>query len=432
MRRNEDKMRKGMHKNIERENKGRLGKVLYTAGILSASAMLCLGVSSITWGAETLVPDRVAASSSQSDAYGNYVADYIKDGNLSTAWVEGASGDGIGEFVDFFYPAGTYITGGTIYPAYYKSQDVFEKNGGVTKFQLQSGSEIREVDCSSAAQSMVSGGYTFQLDEGITCDGTLRVTIKEVRGGWKYSDTCISELSFVGTYGNGSSGGNGSGGNGSGGSGSDGGNGSGGSNGGNGNSQGTAGGTDIQEALPSFDALAGWAYKKEVSDDSFVETTIEAKNFSADTKSMLLYWYQYHSEYNDPRIQSYQQLYNSASVTDMKNIGVNLVEGFSDADFDTFVQQSYVEEYDPGRDWIVMNGTGDFGAVGNLYFTSGAARFSNKGNMRVDGIVKVWKMGASGYEDAGYYTAYYTPSGDSNTMYGWKLTSVQVSATQPQ
>lgn len=145
---------------------------------------------------EKLTPNGVAASSTLTG--GDYDVYNIIDGDLTTAWVEGASGDGMGEFVDFFFEPGTYIDGGVIYPAYYKNQDIFSKNSGVTGITLQSGTESCFIDCTEAAESMMNGGFSFSIKDGIQCDGTLRVTIQSVRKGWKYQDTCISELYFVG------------------------------------------------------------------------------------------------------------------------------------------------------------------------------------------------------------------------------------------
>ncbi len=402
----------------DKKKKWKTKSALLMAGILAVSASATVQIPKTIQAAEvvTLTPQRVAASSTQSDAYGTYVADYIWDGSLSTAWVEGVSGDGIGEFVDFFFPAGTYITGGTIYPAYYKSQDVFEKNGGVTKIQLQSGSEIREVDCSSAANSMVSGGYSFQLSDGIPCDGTLRVKIMGVRSGWKYQDTCISELTFVGSYGGQSSSGSSSGGETSDSTGND----------------STVSGSStasVEDVAGYMSGLATWAYKSEVSSQEMIETTLEPGSFSSDTKAFLLYWYQYQYGHVDSRIiHEDGDLYHMASGTTMKEIGAYLLGSFSDADFDAF-RNKYIVRYDQQANLMTMNASGDFGDAGPLFFASGTPRVSNKGNARVDGEIKVYNSSAGGYVVAGYYSAYFTPSGDE-TLGGWTLTKIQTALDQ--
>ena len=163
------------------------------AGCAALAVMAAAGTASAA--VTTLSPTGMAASSTLYEAGFSHDVSNVYDYDLSTAWVEGVNGNGIGEFVDLFFPAGTVITGGTIYPGYYKNQDIFEKNSAVSRIQVQSGSQIYEIDTSAGANSYrYDSGVHFTLPEPIFCDGTLRVKILDVRAGWKYTDTCISEL----------------------------------------------------------------------------------------------------------------------------------------------------------------------------------------------------------------------------------------------
>lgn len=131
--------------------------------------------------------------------YGTYYAENICDGNLSTAWVEGVAGPGIGEYVELYYPAGTVVYGGTVFPGYWKTESLFYENNVPTRLRVESGGQQRWLDLTPVQNGYYEGypGFTFSFTEPLVSDGTVRVVIEEVRSGWNYDDTCISELQFV-------------------------------------------------------------------------------------------------------------------------------------------------------------------------------------------------------------------------------------------
>ena len=57
-----------------------------------------------------------------------YNASFITDGSLSTAWIEGASGEGIGEWVRFDFGKQRTLKQIIIYPGYFKSDSIWKKN----------------------------------------------------------------------------------------------------------------------------------------------------------------------------------------------------------------------------------------------------------------------------------------------------------------
>ena len=65
---------------------------------------------------------------SHSNDPGRYEAGNLTDGDLSTAWVEGADKLGTGEYVDFSFPAATRVEGLVIFPGYQKSAATFSEN----------------------------------------------------------------------------------------------------------------------------------------------------------------------------------------------------------------------------------------------------------------------------------------------------------------
>ena len=155
-----------------------------------------------------LVPDKIMASSElaaypmQSDPskWFTYYPTHIDDRNLDTAWNEGADGNGVGEYVELYYPEGTEITGGLFFPGYYKNEEIFFQNNAITRVEISSGNQKIEMDTSRFANSYTEdySEKEFTLDEPLICDGKVRVTILDVREGTTYNDACISELQFRG------------------------------------------------------------------------------------------------------------------------------------------------------------------------------------------------------------------------------------------
>lgn len=135
----------------------------------------------------------VTASSylTQSDYNLYHTPDRMTDGDLSTAWVEGASGDGIGEWVAFTFD-GTYLVSGIqIYAGYQKSDALYEKNSrpAVLTVTFSDGGE-RTVTLED-----VSGSQYIAFDDPVETS-SVTLAIDSVYPGSKYQDTVISELSF--------------------------------------------------------------------------------------------------------------------------------------------------------------------------------------------------------------------------------------------
>ena len=160
-------------------------------------------------GEETeLVPSSITASSELEPYYSalppyplyTYYGSYIDDGDLDTAWNEGVDGSGAGEYLELAFPAGTKLTGGIIYPGFYSTEELFYQNNAPALLEISSGGTAVTVDMGSSAQTWQAGftGFDFRLEPEIVSDGTVRVTIREIRKGNTYDDTCISELHFYG------------------------------------------------------------------------------------------------------------------------------------------------------------------------------------------------------------------------------------------
>jgi len=146
-------------------------------------------------------PYKVSASSALKPS-GNitYEAGNAHDFSFKSAWVEGVSGYGKGEYLEYlFQNRSPRVTDVNIYNGYLKSEAAWQKNSRVKRLKLfvnNSPYAILELQDTRALQ-------TFKLNEplGRSSDGkdlVLKFEIVEVYKGDVYDDTAITELFFDG------------------------------------------------------------------------------------------------------------------------------------------------------------------------------------------------------------------------------------------
>ena len=383
------------------------------AGCAALAVMAAAGTASAA--VTTLSPTGMAASSTLYEAGFSHDVSNVYDYDLSTAWVEGVNGNGIGEFVDLFFPAGTVITGGTIYPGYYKNQDIFEKNSAVSRIQVQSGSQIYEIDTSAGANSYrYDSGVHFTLPEPIFCDGTLRVKILDVRAGWKYTDTCISELRME--YDDALDGFNASGEipveNGA----------------ENAVSpiDGSGYATDTEEpdqVTGDLATFAGWIYRwRNMTLKEPSEETILLSDLSSEDKAFLLYWYQYNIE--DSRIEPSETLeYNYLSDGLLRKILIEMFGNATVGDRNAFYER-YVESVDENG-VCKVGATGDFGDAGYFFFKPDQKARMDGDRLMVTGEIMVYQPEDGNYAPDMSFTAWFTPN-DDDAVWGWCFDELRI------
>ena len=150
---------------------------------------------------ERITPIAVTASSYLTESDGTvYSADLIMDDDGSTCWTEGADGDGLGETLTFTIEEGTKLTAIEIINGYCSSEAVFFKNAAPTQLEITTGGKTATVDLTRCSDdyATAAAAMTCPLSDTLTSDGTVTVRIIAVRSGNTYSDTCISELWFIG------------------------------------------------------------------------------------------------------------------------------------------------------------------------------------------------------------------------------------------
>ncbi|MEO1382675.1 MAG: hypothetical protein AAFV78_05555, partial [Bacteroidota bacterium] len=154
--------------------------------------------------------DDISASSSLSPE-ATYGPKNLIDGNMETAWVEGASGLGIGESIEITLSFLKDIRAIFILPGYTKSQKAYEENARPQKIKVavyigEKGKgewrEMEEISLQDRRYQTLMGDNIAALAQPIMDIGDvgdwniskIRLTITAVYPGTKYDDTCISEV----------------------------------------------------------------------------------------------------------------------------------------------------------------------------------------------------------------------------------------------
>lgn len=135
----------------------------------------------------------VTASSYLKEATVEHLPAFICDGDLTTAWVEGAADYGIGERVILDNPEEKMISAIRIVNGYAKSSSLYYENSRVKRLGIEFS------DGSSIEKELGDNRMDYQeitLAKPVKSK-SIKITILDVYNGSKYSDTCISEVSVI-------------------------------------------------------------------------------------------------------------------------------------------------------------------------------------------------------------------------------------------
>lgn len=140
-------------------------------------------------------PPRIvaAASSVRRQDRGNfYFPNFAFDNNPTTAWCEGASGEGVGEWLNFEFDRTVNLRQIKIQPGYFKTPAIWRDNNRVAEVLIEFS------DGTSRTASFPDQMQTQTIDVGQKQTRWVRITIEDVYPGAHDSeDTLISEVSFV-------------------------------------------------------------------------------------------------------------------------------------------------------------------------------------------------------------------------------------------
>ncbi|WP_201159391.1 discoidin domain-containing protein, partial [Rhodoplanes elegans] len=137
--------------------------------------------------------DLYCASSVLDPQFGSsYGVRNLFGGDPGSAWVEGAAGDGTGEWVTIAFDGERTVRGLVVNNGYEKSTDLYVKNGRVQMLRLVfSNGETRSVTLQDRL-----GPQTVTLDRPVRAHWVQLVIDRTYRG-TRYTDTAISKLTVV-------------------------------------------------------------------------------------------------------------------------------------------------------------------------------------------------------------------------------------------
>ena len=143
--------------------------------------------SIITW-------DNIYASSHLIQNSKNYKVENAIDDNISTSWIEGVNGDGIGEYIEFSSKDTFRVDKIDIINGLSKSEKTYMKNNRIKKVIIEFSDKSQQVyeleDNNVEYQTIHIGGKDTS---------SIKITIQEVyTDGRLYEDTCISEIAIYG------------------------------------------------------------------------------------------------------------------------------------------------------------------------------------------------------------------------------------------
>lgn len=168
---------------------------------------------------ETIDGAKIRASSSLKEGNRVYGPELAFDGDMRTAWCEGVSGSGEGEWIEIplIFSEFSHVQ---IWPGYLKSDAHWENNGSPKHYRVSHKDWAFEVldttvrldpkrwpdhgfagdttDFTSSSGHVVQpigvGHDSFPLKGSDAVGDVVRIQILEARKGKKYDDTCISEI----------------------------------------------------------------------------------------------------------------------------------------------------------------------------------------------------------------------------------------------
>lgn len=135
--------------------------------------------------------ERVESTSSLSEYDMTHSAERVIDEDISTAWVEGVSGQGIGETITFYFDGEYTISRFLISAGYQKSASLYERNSRPAEVMLEFSDGTRQ----TYALQDINGTQEIVLDTPVTTD-YVAMTIESVYQGSKYEDTAITEIAI--------------------------------------------------------------------------------------------------------------------------------------------------------------------------------------------------------------------------------------------
>jgi hypothetical protein len=177
------------------------GQVGTSATIVTTPPLTSESGSGTTQGAKSnddssaqIRPTAAAASSTlKATSTGNYGATNLLDGDLATAWNEGADGNGIGEWIQFDFSQEVVLTRIEIANGYQKDEERYLGNSRVQSLRVEySNGTTQLVDLLDDKEFQT----ITPTRQPVT---SVRMVIVSVYPGEEWDDTALSEVRFYET-----------------------------------------------------------------------------------------------------------------------------------------------------------------------------------------------------------------------------------------
>ena len=138
--------------------------------------------------------DTIEASSSLAHKSKNYKVENVIDDNKYTSWIEGISGDGIGEYIKFSSENTFIIDKINIINGLSKSERIYKNNNRIKKVTIEFSDNSKQV------HELEDNNMEYQtIYVGNVNTNSVKIIIEEVyTDGRVYQDTCISEVAIYG------------------------------------------------------------------------------------------------------------------------------------------------------------------------------------------------------------------------------------------
>jgi hypothetical protein len=148
-----------------------------------------------SWGLRTQNFKAKASSMLPPGKTRNYGAQHLADEGFQAPWAEGAPGQGVGEWVELAPTKAVPLIALQVTPGFSSPGDkrkLFEANGRPTRVEILLNEEhafTATLGDQPRGQLIPILGYTKPVSR-------IRITIREVRPGTKYEDTCITRVAL--------------------------------------------------------------------------------------------------------------------------------------------------------------------------------------------------------------------------------------------
>jgi len=145
-----------------------------------------------TANAKALKITEVSASSEHFDGDETYEGKNLKDRRVSTVWVEGVQGSGLGEHVELTLDGPQTVTSLRVWNGNWYTTDYWKRHNRIKEIDLIFSDGSKETLTLKDAMEV----ETIRLAKKVNTS-SVKITIKSTYGGSTFDDTCLSEVQVL-------------------------------------------------------------------------------------------------------------------------------------------------------------------------------------------------------------------------------------------